>query len=160
MIKEWATVVSWQNGQALLKCDVKTSCNGCASRAGCGTRVLNKLGPQTEHLLTVQSEKPLMVGQKVELGIAEKSLLGSALLVYMSPLAGLFVMGGLFQWFFATDIAAMAGALLGGVGGFMLARIYSQRLSQRDNWQPVILNVALGPDSLRVETPTSSFKNS
>jgi len=158
MIKEWATVVSWQNGEAVLKCDVKTSCSSCASRAGCGTRVLNKLGPQTEHLLTVQSEKPLVAGQKVELGIAEKSLLGSALLVYMSPLAGLFVMGGLFQWFFTTDIAAMAGALLGGIGGFMLARIYSQRLSQRDNWQPVILNVALGPDSLRVETSASSLK--
>ncbi|MDD0436919.1 SoxR reducing system protein RseC, partial [Shigella sonnei] len=23
MIKEWATVVSWQNGQALVSCDVK-----------------------------------------------------------------------------------------------------------------------------------------
>lgn len=158
MIKEWATVVSWQNGEALLKCDVKTSCSSCSSRAGCGTRVLNKLGPQTEHLLTVPSEKPLIAGQKVELGIAEKSLLGSALLVYMSPLVGLFVMGGLFQWLFEADIAAMSGALLGGVGGFMMARLFSQRLSHRSQWQPVILNVALGPDALRVETSTSSLE--
>lgn len=43
MIKEWATVVSWQNGQALVSCDVKASCSSCASRAGCGSRVLNKL---------------------------------------------------------------------------------------------------------------------
>lgn len=160
MIKEWATVVSWQNGEALLKCDVKTSCNSCASRAGCGTRVLNKLGPQTEHLLTVPSEKPLLAGQKVELGIAEKSLLGSALLVYMSPLLGLFVIGGLFQWLFETDIAAMIGALFGGVGGFIFARFFSHRLSQRDNWQPVILNVALGPDALRVEASESPLKTS
>ncbi|HCN6827344.1 TPA: SoxR reducing system protein RseC, partial [Escherichia coli] len=27
MIKEWATVVSWQNGQALVSCDVKASCS-------------------------------------------------------------------------------------------------------------------------------------
>jgi sigma-E factor negative regulatory protein RseC len=33
-----------------------------------------------------------MAGQKVELGIAEGSLLGSAMLVYMAPLVGLFVM--------------------------------------------------------------------
>ncbi|STL88262.1 sigma-E factor regulatory protein [Escherichia coli] len=46
MIKEWATVVSWENGQALVSCDVKASCSSCASRAGCGSRVLNKLGPQ------------------------------------------------------------------------------------------------------------------
>ena len=71
MIKEWATVVSWQNGQALVSCDVKASCSSCASRAGCGSRVLNKLGPQTTHTIVVPSAEPLAPGQKVELGIAE-----------------------------------------------------------------------------------------
>ena len=89
MIKEWATVVSWQNGQALVSCDVKVSCSSCASRAGCGSRVLNKLGPQTTHTIVVPCDEPLVPGQKVELGIAEGSLLSSALLVYMSPLVGL-----------------------------------------------------------------------
>ena len=89
MIKEWATVVSWQNGQALVSCDVKASCSSCASRAGCGSRVLNKLGPQTTHTIVVPCDEPLVPGQKVELGIAEGSLLSSALLVYMSPLVGL-----------------------------------------------------------------------
>lgn len=156
MIREWATVVSWQNGEAVLKCDVKSSCSSCASRSGCGTRVLNKLGPQTEHLLSLPSVTPLVPGQKVELGIAEKSLLGSALLVYMSPLAGLFIGGALFQWAFGTDIAAMFGALAGGVSGFAAARFFSRRLSQQQAWQPVILNVALGPDTLRVDTSVSS----
>ena len=81
MIKEWATVIDWDNGMAQVSCDVKTSCNSCSSRAGCGTRVLNKLGPQTSHTISVPSEQPLVAGQKVELGITESSLLGSALLV-------------------------------------------------------------------------------
>lgn len=97
MIKEWATVVSWQDGQALVSCDVKASCNSCASRAGCGSRVLNKLGPQTTHTLVVPSATPLEPGQKVELGIAEASLLGSAVLVYMTPLVGLFLFASLFR---------------------------------------------------------------
>ena len=88
MIKEWATVVSWHNGVAQVHCDVKASCSSCASRAGCGSRVLNKLGPQTSHTISVPCEQPLAAGQKVELGIAESSLLGSAMLVYMAPLAG------------------------------------------------------------------------
>ena len=54
----------------------------------------------------------------MELGIAESSLLGSALLVYMAPLFGLFVMASIFQVLFASDIASLCGALLGGVGGF------------------------------------------
>ncbi|VDY39429.1 SoxR reducing system protein RseC [Salmonella enterica subsp. enterica serovar Daytona] len=129
MIKEWATVVSWQNGQAVVSCDVKASCSSCASRAGCGSRVLNKLGPQTTHTIVVPSAEPLAPGQKVELGIAEKSLLGSALLVYMSPLAGLFLCAALFQMLFGSDLAALSGAVLGGVGGFLVARGYSRKLA-------------------------------
>lgn len=152
MIKEWATVVSWNNGIALVSCDVKASCNSCASRAGCGSRVLNKLGPQTSHTISVPCEQPLVEGQKVELGIAEGSLLTSAVLVYLSPLVGLFVMGGVFQMLFGTDLSAMFGAALGGVGGFLLAKGLSPRLAAREEWQPVILSVALAPDQLRVET--------
>ena len=158
MIKEWATVVSWQNGVALVSCDVQASCSSCASRAGCGSRVLNKLGPQATHTLSVPSEQPLVKGQKVELGIAEASLLGSAMLVYLSPLVGLFAVGGLFQLLFATDLAAMCGAALGGVGGFLLARGLSPRLAVRDNWQPTILSVGLPPDELRVETLSSEAR--
>ena len=152
MIKEWATVVSWQNGLATVSCDVKASCSSCASRVGCGSRVLNKLGPQTTHTIVVPSDEPLAPGQKVELGIAEGSLLGSAMLVYMSPLAGLFLFAALFQVLFGSDLAALSGAVLGGVGGFLIARGYSRKLAEREAWQPGILNVALPPDLIRVET--------
>ena len=152
MIKEWATVVSWHNGVAQVHCDVKASCSSCASRAGCGSRVLNKLGLQTSHTISVPCEQPLTAGQKVELGIAESSLLGSALLVYMAPL-----MASIFQVLFASDIASLCGALLGGVGGFLVARGLSPQLAARQSWQPVILSVALPPDLVRIETPSSDM---
>lgn len=157
MIKEWATVVSWQDGQALVSCDVKSSCSSCASRAGCGSRVLNKLGPQTEHTISVPSVEPLVVGQKVELGIGEGSLLTSAVLVYMTPLLGLFVMAALFQLLFNSDFAAFAGGILGGIGGFLVARGLSPRLAAKEAWQPIILSVGLPPDLLRVDTSSSEM---
>lgn len=157
MIKEWATVIAWDNGLAQVSCDVKASCNSCASRAGCGSRVLNKLGPQTTHTITVPSAEPLVAGQKVELGITESSLLGSAMLVYMSPLLGLFVVAALFQMLFGTDIAALCGAVLGGVGGFLIAKGFSPRLAARQTWQPVIISVGLPPDLIRT---ASSFEMS
>ena len=157
MIKEWATVVSWHNGHALVSCDVKSSCSSCSSRAGCGSRVLNKLGPQTEHTISVPSSEPLVVGQKVELGISEGSLLTSAMLVYMTPLLGLFVMAGVFQLLFASDMAAFVGGVLGGVGGFLVARGFTPKLASREAWQPVILSVGLPPDLLRVETSPSEM---
>lgn len=149
MIKEWATVIAWNDGIAQVSCDVKTSCNSCSSRAGCGTRVLNKLGPQTSHTISVPSAQPLVTGQKVELGITESSLLGSAMLVYMSPLVGLFVVATLFQMLFGSDVAALCGAILGGVGGFLIAKGLSPRLAARETWQPIIISVGLPPDLIR-----------
>ena len=67
----------------------------------------------------------------MELGIAEGSLLGSAMLVYLSPLVGLFVMGGVFQMLFGTDAAAMCGAALGRYGWFLACQGFSPRLAAR-----------------------------
>ncbi|WP_130831062.1 SoxR-reducing system protein RseC [[Erwinia] mediterraneensis] len=152
MMKEWATVVAWQDGIATLHSEAKTSCNSCSARKGCGSHMLNKLGPKNAHVMQIASAQPLQPGQRVEVGIKESSLLGSALLVYMTPLLGLFVVAGLFQMLFHTDLAAASGALLGGVGGFILAKGLSTLLGDREAFQPVILNVALPPDALRVNT--------
>ncbi|MCX0501367.1 SoxR-reducing system protein RseC [Erwinia billingiae] len=152
MMREWATVVSWNNGIATLHSEIKTSCSSCSARKGCGSHMLDKLGPKNAHVMKVASAQPLAAGQRIELGIAEKSLLSSALLVYMTPLVGLFIVAGLFQALFHTDIAAVSGALLGGVGGFILAKGISTYLGKSASFQPVILSVALPPDALRVET--------
>ncbi len=151
MMREWATVVAWQDGIATLHSEAKTSCNSCSARKGCGSHALNKLGPKNAHVMTIPSAEPLQPGQRIELGIRESSLLGSALLVYMTPLFGLFAVAGVFQMLFHSDLAAACGALLGGVGGFIIAKGVSSRYAGREAFQPVILIVALPPDALRVE---------
>ena len=70
----------------------------------------------------------------------------------MSPLLGLFVVATLFQVLFGSDIAALCGAILGGVGGFLIAKGLSPRLAARETWQPVILSVGLPPDLIRTTT--------
>ncbi|WP_428943798.1 SoxR-reducing system protein RseC [Pantoea sp. FN060301] len=152
MMREWATVVSWQDGVATLHSEIKTSCSSCSARKGCGSHMLNKLGPKNAHVMKIATAEPLAPGQRIELGIAEQSLLSSALLVYMTPLLGLFILAGLFQMLFHSDLAAAAGALLGGIGGFIIAKGVSGWLSKSAAFQPVILSIALPPDALRVET--------
>ncbi|MDN8543395.1 SoxR-reducing system protein RseC [Erwinia sp. ACCC 02193] len=152
MMREWATVVSWHNGVATLHSEMKTSCSSCSARKGCGSHMLNKLGPKNAHVMKIASAEPLAPGQRIELGIEEKSLLSSALLVYMTPLLGLFIVAGLFQMLFHSDVAAAAGALLGGIGGFIIAKGISGYLGKSASFHPVILSVALPPDALRVET--------
>jgi len=152
MMREWATVVAWHDGIATLHTEAKTTCNSCSARKGCGSAMLNKLGPKNAHVMQINSEKPLSPGQRIEIGIRESSLLSSALLVYMTPLVGLFAVAGLFQMLFDSDLAAATGALLGGVAGFIVAKGLSLRLGHREAFQPVILSIALPPDALRVES--------
>ncbi|MDT0177983.1 SoxR-reducing system protein RseC [Enterobacter sp. BRE11] len=152
MMREWATVVAWRDGIATLHTEAKTSCNSCSARKGCGSHMLNKLGPKDAHVMEIASATPLQPGQRIELGIRESSLLGSALLVYMTPLFGLFLLAGLFQALFHSDLAAACGALLGGIGGFIVAKGVSLKVGDRAAFQPVILSVALPPDDLRVES--------
>lgn len=150
MIKEWATVISWQQGVAQLRCEQQSGCGSCHSRGGCGTSILNKMGPESEHQLQVSSKLPLVPGQRVEVGISEGSLIRSAFLVYMLPLLGLIGIAALMQGWFHSDGAAAVGGILGGIGGFLLARWIARHAGQAREYQPVILQVALPPSALHV----------
>lgn len=156
MIKEWATVVSWQQGVALLRCEPKAGCGNCTARSGCGARTLNELVPESEHHLQLQIAHPLEPGQRVELGIAEGSLLYSAMLVYITPLFGIMFGGGLLQWWLASDAAAVIGAIIGGGAAFLSARLLATRLGEQVDYQPVVLQIGLPPGSLRLPTETET----
>ncbi|HEI8867660.1 TPA: SoxR-reducing system protein RseC [Serratia odorifera] len=151
MMKEWATVVSWQQGVALLRCEPKAGCGSCHARSGCGARALNELVPETEHQLRVHIDQPLEPGQRIEVGIAEGSLLRSAMLVYLTPLIGMMLGGGLLQLWLGSDAAAAIGALVGGMGAFLLARRLARRLGEQDAYQPIVLQIGLPPTALRLQ---------
>ena len=65
MMKEWATVASWDNGVATLYTEAKTSCNSCNARKGCGSHLLNKLGPEDAEVIKIASKQPLKAGQRI-----------------------------------------------------------------------------------------------
>ncbi|WP_440481742.1 SoxR-reducing system protein RseC [Serratia marcescens] len=155
MMKEWATVVSWQQGVALLRCEPKAGCGSCTARSGCGARALNELVPETEHQLQVHIVQPLEPGQRVEVGIAEGSLLRSAMLVYLTPLLGMMLGGTLLQYCFGSDASAAVGAVLGGAAAFMLARRLARRLGEQADYQPVVLQIGLPPTAMRMQAENS-----
>lgn len=151
MMKEWATVVSWHQGLALLRYEPQAGCANCNARSGCGTRALNALVLETEYQLQVRIEQPLEPGQRVEVGIAEGSLLRSAMLVYLTPLLGMILGGSLLQYCLGTDASAALGALLGGGAAFMLARSLAQRLGEQAAYQPIVLQIGLPPGATRLQ---------
>ena len=78
------------------------------------------------------------------------------MLVYMTPLFGVMLGGGLLQWWLGNDAAAVLGAILGGGAAFLLARLLAKRLDEQADYQPVVLQIGLPPGALRLPTETEA----
>ncbi|PHM40542.1 positive regulator for alginate biosynthesis MucC [Xenorhabdus szentirmaii] len=120
MVKEWATVVRWQQGRALLRYGASSGCGSCQAKAACGSYLLEKIGPEKIHQLELEIPQPLQPGQKVEVGIPESSLLRSAMLVYLTPLLGLFLGGIFLQYWTSDQLWICLGGLAAGLLVFSL----------------------------------------
>ncbi|EMT6381962.1 MULTISPECIES: SoxR-reducing system protein RseC [Providencia] len=151
MVKEWATVVRWQNGRALLRYGSSSGCGSCGARKTCGSYALSKIGPNTEHELEIAIEQPLVEGQKIEVGIPEGSLIRSALLVYLTPILGLFIFAGLAQAFDFEQFWIAISGIIGGIIGFYIARRLASNWRDDEAFQPVILQIGLPPSELSVQ---------
>lgn len=151
MVKEWATVVRWQNGRALLRYGSSSGCGSCGARKTCGSYALSKIGPNTEHELEIAIEQPLVEGQKIEVGIPEGSLIRSALLVYLTPILGLFILAGLAQSFDFEQFWVAISGVIGGIIGFYIARKLASNWRDDKAFQPIVLQIGLPPNELPVQ---------
>ena len=91
--------------------------------------------------------------------LAQLALLAAIEVVMKLMGLGSVPVGPLYMSFLTVPIAVgamtmgpTAGAILGGVGGFLIARGYSRKFAARAEWQPIILSVALPPGLVRFET--------
>lgn len=147
MIESIATVVAVRDNWAQVECRRKSACGHCHQQESCGVGTLAKAMPGRPQLLEVALTTPVIVGQQIRIGIPERSLLTSALLVYMVPL--LFLLLGAVagkmastSWPVGEEPAEVVGALCGGLLGFALARWGAKRLGG-GFYRPVMLGLSL-----------------
>lgn len=90
MMTALATVISVEKEQGMnnvqLSCDQQTSCNSCKSQKNCGTGMVSKALGGKSHFWKLRTNQALQAGQVVEIGLPEKSLVLSALVLYLLPL--------------------------------------------------------------------------
>lgn len=75
--------------EVALSCEQQTSCSSCSSQKSCGTGVVSKAFGNKSLLWHLETQRRLHVGQVVEIGIPEQSLLQSAMLVYLLPIVAM-----------------------------------------------------------------------
>ncbi|MDA9556324.1 SoxR reducing system RseC family protein [Vibrio sp.] len=119
--------------QVTLTCEQKTSCGSCASKKQCGTGIVSSAVGSKSLRWTLLTQEPLSVGDVVEIGLPEQTLLRSASVVYLIPLLALIVGAFIGHLWLAPLFSAGEGAviLISAIftgGGIYLAKYVSRQI--------------------------------
>ena len=98
-----------------------SGCGTCAGQ-GCSSRRIAELFQRKPRLFLVDCDLALSPGDRAVVGIANGSVLKSALRAYGQPLALMLSGALLSQAIEVGDGSALIGVLLGGTAGWLLAR--------------------------------------
>lgn len=151
MIEERAVILSLEretnnisssNSIATLEIERKTACGLCGQTRGCGNSIWGKLFAHQSTAFKAQNRINAKVGDSVIVGINEKALLKSALLLYILPLATMLFGAILAAQFSASDSSAIIGAVIGLVLGLLWVKGHTMSSSYFRLQQPVILRLA------------------
>jgi sigma-E factor negative regulatory protein RseC len=146
MIEERAVILSLDNrfneSTATLEIERKTACGLCGQTRGCGNSIWGKLFAHQSTAFKAKNNINAKVGDSVIVGINEKALVKSALLLYILPLATMLIGAILATQLRDTNGYAMLGALIGLVLGLLWVKGHTMSSSYFKLQQPVILRLA------------------
>jgi sigma-E factor negative regulatory protein RseC len=150
MIEERAVILTLDNASgdatsnstATLEIERKTACGICGQTRGCGNSIWGKLFAHQSTAFKAQNRINAKVGDSVIVGINEKALLKSAVLLYMLPLATMMIGAILAKQFNASELAAILGAAAGLVLGLLWVKGHTMSNSYFKLQQPEILRLA------------------
>ena len=143
MIRETATIIAIEDDSLLLEAVSKTTCGNCAAKQGCGQRLLSKLMAKPNAIrvpLRGKNATDYRLGDEVEIGVGEGALVNGALFVYLFPLLGLLLGGGVAQ----SLALGETGAICCGLGGLLIGaigvRVHAWQRRSSDKYNPVLLD--------------------
>lgn len=163
-----ARVVSIDAGVVWLEPEQTTSCGSCASAASCGAGspgIGTIASRNAARRFPLDNPHGLVVGERVVIGVDDRSLLKASLTAYAIPLVTALTAGGLAEGAFGSDLISMAAMACGLGLGLLAARIMARRLAARGDLAPRFLRRAGGSRGFaaphgftnrRIESPTPS----
>jgi sigma-E factor negative regulatory protein RseC len=138
-MEEQGVVISVADGWAKVRVLRQSTCGSCSARSGCGNGVLSEVLGRRALELHVPHQEPLQAGDRVTLGIRDRSLVSGALVMYLLPLAGLIGVAALLSTLFPG--VTEGWLILGGLAGFGLGLLAVRRWlhGQGNRFDPVLL---------------------
>jgi sigma-E factor negative regulatory protein RseC len=154
MIEALATIISLDDGYAVVETQQQPACGPCASADSCSTSLLSGLFKRRYNRLTVSNPILAKPGEKVIIGLQENTLLKVSFLAYLLPLVCMILIAMLIQavitqygWV-VGELPQVLGGLFGLIAGLFLLKLLAGQKQDEPGYQAVILRLA---DTARVE---------
>lgn len=117
MIEELALVKNIQGNRVIVEV-LRQGCQGCEISGACGTGSLGRLFGFRPKPISIPNELFLKKGDKVIIGLPEKSYVLSSFLIYLFPLLSMFLFSIIVDVLFGSVdglnvLAALAGLIIG-----------------------------------------------
>ncbi len=139
MMIEQATVLRYHNGIATVQCYAKSGCGGCSAQDGCGVKSLSALaGEKRAPQFELAVDQPLNEGDRIEIGLAEKSVLYSVFWLYGVPLMTILTSALLLSHRIENELVVALGILVCTAVTFLLIKKKMGQKAQRE-FIPVFL---------------------
>lgn len=149
MLEEHAIVLSispnshnLSDSIAVLEIERKTACGLCGKTRGCGNSIWGKLFAHQSTAFKAQNPIKAKVGDSVVVGINERALLKSALLLYIAPLVTMMIGAILMNELMHNNVGPILGALIGLILGFVWVKGHTTASRYFLEQQPIILRLA------------------
>ena len=140
MITEKATVIAYQDGVVTVECQANQGCGGCSAKASCGTAALTELtGKSTRYQFTFPCSRPMKIGEMVEIGLPEQSLLRLAFIAYTIPLTVLILSVLLGNYWFNQEWQNILFTLITTTLAFLGVKLNNQHLKNQKKYQPILI---------------------
>ncbi|KGJ97701.1 SoxR reducing system RseC family protein [Thalassotalea sp. ND16A] len=145
MIEETATVVAINGKQVTVTSTIKSTCHSCHQQDDCGSGQIAKAIPHKALTTTITAgQNNLHIGDEVVIGLSEKSLLNSAVQVYLLPLLMMIVFATIGQFYLVEqlqlhELIALVFAVVGGYLGFVIAQKQQNSRHSQASLQPKLL---------------------
>lgn len=144
MLIEIAEVVAYRKGIAQVRCSTKQGCQSCVAQRSCGAAALSQLNGSKndgELIFWVNVDRPLEIGQKIEIGLEERVMILSAMLLYIIPLSILIISSLLSAKWFEQEWVQGGIIALSTAVSFFIVRLISPYLEEKKQFQPHFIRV-------------------
>ncbi len=152
MIEEQALVIGVEGDSAMLEIVRRSPCGLCGQTRGCGVSVFGRLLGHRNNVFKAVNILNARIGDHVVVGVDEKALLASSLMVYGIPLALLLAGAAVGTWLAPTggDVWPLAGAGLGLSVGLLWLRSRATKRGLDARYRPVILRQADAHSQIKI----------